>query len=90
MTPKILIVHNADLGRGKYNYFDRIETRMLHQAAIVIISDGRHFRCVKNRWDIVGEGEKIPLSLLTAYLMLYEDKFSKQDLFAALAYETTS
>jgi hypothetical protein len=64
--------------------------RKLQEAAIVIFSDGRYFRCVKNRWGYADSDEKIPLTLLVPYLMQYEEHFTKEDLFAALAYETTS
>jgi hypothetical protein len=63
---------------------------LLDYAAIVIVSDGTYFRCVKNRHDTLARDEKIPLESLAAYIMRYEQYFTKEDLVEALIYETTS
>lgn len=89
MNPKIIIHYTSDIKLGLWNY-PSLPTEKIHAAAVVIFTDGIHFRCVKNRWAFSAEDEKIPLSMLVPYLMQYEKYFTKEDLLIALAYETTT
>lgn len=90
MQTKILITYTKSV-KGKLNFFGHSFTsRDAHSCEILILTDGEHFRCIKNRYDSPHKEELIPNSLLTAYLMRYESHFSKQELIDALVYETTS
>jgi hypothetical protein len=87
MPPKIIINYTNVLKGILYLNNSYGDTG---SSAIVILTDGKYFRCLKNRYDTPHDNEFIPNSLLTAYLMRYESHFSKQDLIDALVYETTS
>lgn len=87
--PRILIHYVSDITdihspRNTYPY------RAMMYASIAFLVDNKHFRCVKNRWDEPSEQECVPKSLLKAYIMQYEEHFTKEELVDALAYETAS
>lgn len=62
----------------------RVQFSSLHQAYIVIAKTRTHFRCIKNRFDIADADEKIPIFLLTPYLMRYKDNFTVEELMDSL------
>lgn len=86
MTPKILIHYTNNI-EAKY-----IPPSFEHLACayLAFVVDGKHFRCIKNRWDTPHHKEYIPLRFLTPYIMGYEEYFTTEDLVNALVYETTS
>ena len=61
-----------------------VRSEQLFQANIVIAKTPTHFRCIKNRFDISEEDEKIPIFLLTPYLMRYKDNFTVEELMNSL------
>ena len=70
---------------------DGINFERVHSAQLVILTDGRHFRCIKNIWAGTWadreEKECIPNSLMRAYIMQYADNFTVEDLVDSLIYE---
>lgn len=52
-------------------------------AGLVILKSPTHFRCVKNRWS-ADENEKIPNSLLKAYILLHKEHFTAEDIIESL------
>lgn len=58
--------------------------RILFDSNLLIVKSPTHFRCIKNRWDETADDEKIPNSLLKAYIMQYKENFSNEELIDSL------
>jgi len=85
---RLLIINVPELEGKGISYPSKIGVSMpqraIMEANMVILKSPTHFRCVKNRWAVDGDDDKIPNFLLKTYLLKYADNFTTEELIESL------